>query len=458
MSRNASGQYSQPANTAAVSGQTASSSAFNTLITDIGSALTDSLDRTGKGSMQAQFKASDGSEALPGITFANQTSTGIYRIGDDSAALVQGGATSLIFTDTYVAVRDGSVGSSDLVTNGNFSSFTGWSGTNWAQSSGKARHTAGSTDSLISSVTVTAGVSYTLVYTVSNRTAGTITAKLTGGSTVAGGTHSTNETQTEVLTAATGNTSISFTPTSDFDGDLDDVSLTAAPVASLSFQGDTDTGFRSSASGKIAFVSNGTDIGETDSSGINLSTGMTFRVNGTAYAAGKQTVNLLAAGMVARDSGGTPTADTQERGTTNPKTLSGYSFATGSNQGLQIAFPMPNSWDGGDLTIRFWWHCAGGGSGDVRWRARAVCLADGDDFDSTSWGSFSGTEDTRIVGTTVMRSPVVSVTPGGTGAGQNLLMMEIERQGSSGSDTLALDVVLIAAMMTYTTESATDDA
>lgn len=53
MPRQSSGSYIAPANTAAVSGQTISSSAFNALETDIGNEVTNSLDRLGRGAMQA---------------------------------------------------------------------------------------------------------------------------------------------------------------------------------------------------------------------------------------------------------------------------------------------------------------------------------------------------------------------------------------------------------------------
>jgi microcystin-dependent protein len=53
MPRQANGTYVQPANTAAVSGQPISSTAFNTLETDIGTEITNSLDRLGRSAMQA---------------------------------------------------------------------------------------------------------------------------------------------------------------------------------------------------------------------------------------------------------------------------------------------------------------------------------------------------------------------------------------------------------------------
>jgi hypothetical protein len=445
-----------PANTAAVALQTASATKFNALMSDISDTLTDSVSRTGKGGMQAQFKAIDGTVSNPGITFGGQLSTGMRRIDDNSAALVQAGVDSLIFTDEAVQAPDGSVGTTDLVSNGNFSSFTGWSGTNWAQSANKALHTAGSTSSLVETITLVAPTKYLVTYTVSGRTVGDVTAEFQGTSTVSGTNRSTNGTFQDILTAVTGNTAIAITPSSDFDGSIDNVSCLAAAIPGISFQGDDTSGLRSR-SGGIGLVVGNIDIGTITSSGINLDSGKAVTLNGSALGVGTETVNLLAAGMIPRVSGGTPTATTAERGASNPKTFSGYSFVNGSNQGLHLMFPMPKSWNGGTLTLSFWVEVPGAGAGDMVWRARAVCLANGDDFDATAWGSYVQVVKTRVASTVVMQTGTVTITPGGTPAGQNLLIVEIERRASNAADTLAQPAVLIAAPMTYTVTSLTDD-
>lgn len=55
MPRNSSGTYAQPANTVAVSDEPIGSVAFNTLETDIGSEITNSVDRLGRGTMEANL-------------------------------------------------------------------------------------------------------------------------------------------------------------------------------------------------------------------------------------------------------------------------------------------------------------------------------------------------------------------------------------------------------------------
>lgn len=52
----------------------------NTTLSDMGQALSDSLDRNGRGGMLAPFKLNDGTEALPGLAFLNESNTGFARL------------------------------------------------------------------------------------------------------------------------------------------------------------------------------------------------------------------------------------------------------------------------------------------------------------------------------------------------------------------------------------------
>jgi hypothetical protein len=90
MSRNSSGTYSLPAGNPVVTGTTITATWGNTTMSDIATALTDSLSRSGNGAMLAPLKNTDGTVLLPSVTFSNETSTGFYR-----AAAGQIGATIL---------------------------------------------------------------------------------------------------------------------------------------------------------------------------------------------------------------------------------------------------------------------------------------------------------------------------------------------------------------------------
>lgn len=89
MARDGGGTYSVP-NTF-LPNTVMSASAVNQNFTDAGSEITGSLARNGSSAMVGQFKAADGAEATPGITFANDANTGLRRASADEMRWVAGG-------------------------------------------------------------------------------------------------------------------------------------------------------------------------------------------------------------------------------------------------------------------------------------------------------------------------------------------------------------------------------
>jgi TM2 domain-containing membrane protein YozV len=69
-----------------------SATAVNANFTDAGNEITNSLARDGQSTMTGQFKADDGSEASPGITFGNDLNTGFRRASSDEMRWVGGGS------------------------------------------------------------------------------------------------------------------------------------------------------------------------------------------------------------------------------------------------------------------------------------------------------------------------------------------------------------------------------
>ncbi len=80
MPRNSSGTYSlyTPGNPV-VTNTVISSTWANNSLADIASALTDSLSRTGDGGMQAPLELDNGAIGAPGLTWASETTSGLYR-------------------------------------------------------------------------------------------------------------------------------------------------------------------------------------------------------------------------------------------------------------------------------------------------------------------------------------------------------------------------------------------
>lgn len=81
MPRDSNGTYSLPAGNPVVTLTTISSTWANTTLDDIGTALTNSLDRAGSGGMTGQLKLANGLIGAPGLTWGTELSSGLYRSG-----------------------------------------------------------------------------------------------------------------------------------------------------------------------------------------------------------------------------------------------------------------------------------------------------------------------------------------------------------------------------------------
>ena len=79
MPRDSAGNYNLVSGNPVQSGEVISSSWANNTLNDVAVALSDSLDRNGRGGMLAPFRFADGTNLLPGASWTNETTTGLYR-------------------------------------------------------------------------------------------------------------------------------------------------------------------------------------------------------------------------------------------------------------------------------------------------------------------------------------------------------------------------------------------
>jgi len=79
MSRDLNGNYTLPAGNPVAPGTVIVAAWANPTMDDIGAALTDSLSRSGQGGMLVPFKNASGTAANPGMTWADEPSSGWYR-------------------------------------------------------------------------------------------------------------------------------------------------------------------------------------------------------------------------------------------------------------------------------------------------------------------------------------------------------------------------------------------
>ncbi len=125
MSRNAAGTYTLPLPPVAA-GETVEAEWANETLDDLAQALTDSLDRYGRGGMLAPFKFIDGTVTVPSIAFVNEPSSGLYResagsvamsiLGVQAMKVTAAGVTSKEFFSTAAPSSGSSLMSKDAVT------------------------------------------------------------------------------------------------------------------------------------------------------------------------------------------------------------------------------------------------------------------------------------------------------------------------------------------------------
>jgi len=116
---------------------------------------------------------------------------------------------------------EGSQCGSELVTNGSFATLAGWTGTNWSSSNGRAEHTAGSTSPLRQASILTVGRYCKLTFTVHKNNANDDFA----GSFVVPGGDSIDSPGEYTIYFGVNSVNLDFTPTTDFNGAIDDVSV-----------------------------------------------------------------------------------------------------------------------------------------------------------------------------------------------------------------------------------------
>lgn len=107
MPRNASGIYTLPGGNPVTPGDVIEADWANTTLEDVADALTNSLSRTGAGGMLAPFRIADGNVSGPGLSYLNETNTGLYRAGSGSVWMSVLGVNTAQFSTVGLTVAAG---------------------------------------------------------------------------------------------------------------------------------------------------------------------------------------------------------------------------------------------------------------------------------------------------------------------------------------------------------------
>lgn len=189
---------------------------------------------------------------------------------------------------------------------------------------------------------------------------------------------------------------------------------------------------------------------ETDTGRLWSWDGSNWKVIG----AGRQTIPIMAAAMVANTTNGAASGTTETA--TNDVMVRTMDFDQTTQEGAQFMVPMPKGWNEGTVTFQpIWTASAGSAAETVDWELRAVAFSNDDALDA-AFGTGQTSSDALIATGDVHIGPESSaITIGGSPAEGDLVAYQIRRNVSS--DNLAGDAKLIGINL-FITYSAPDDA
>jgi len=107
MPRNGAGTYTLPAGNPVVTNTTITAAWGNDTMEDLGNEITNSLSREGDGGMNAPLRFVDGTQAVPGIGWVSETSSGFYWAGPGEYWASVLGIRVLQFTDNGLLIPTG---------------------------------------------------------------------------------------------------------------------------------------------------------------------------------------------------------------------------------------------------------------------------------------------------------------------------------------------------------------
>jgi hypothetical protein len=171
---------------------------------------------------------------------------------------------------------------------------------------------------------------------------------------------------------------------------------------------------------------------------------------------GKHTVWIPAGSMTSRTTSG-PVAGSVET-TTNKVMIRTLDFDATTAEHAQFQIQMPKGWNEGTVSALFIWsHAATATNFGVVWGIQAVAVSDDDALD-VAFGSAVTVTDTGGTTNDLYRSSETgAVTIAGSPAENDVVVFQVYRDATSGSDTMTVDARLHGVALFYSTSANTDN-
>lgn len=167
---------------------------------------------------------------------------------------------------------------------------------------------------------------------------------------------------------------------------------------------------------------------------------------------GDHTLWIPASAMIPRTTNGAAAGSAELA--TNKINLRTLDFDQTTQEYAQFFIGMPKSWDLGNIDIEFIWTAAGG-AGDVVWQGEAVAISNDDALDA-AFGTSGTVTDTLLAVNDSHRCRADNITPAGTPAQHDTLIVQVSRKAGDAADTHNADAKLLGCKVIYTTNVGND--
>ncbi len=170
---------------------------------------------------------------------------------------------------------------------------------------------------------------------------------------------------------------------------------------------------------------------------------------------GKHALPVPAAAMYARTSNAAASGSFE---TSSAKVMAKtFDFDPAADEFVQFQLPMPDSWDEGTVTAKFYWsHGSTTTNFAVIWGIQGLARSDNDALD-TAFGTAVTVTDTGGTTDNIYVSPEAGpMTIAGSPAKGDLVIFQVYRDADAGGDTLTVDARLHAVAVYFTTNEGND--
>lgn len=125
-------------------------------------------------------------------------------------------------------------------------------------------------------------------------------------------------------------------------------------------------------------------------------------------------------------------------------------FDAATAEYAQALVVMPNNYNNGTITSRFYWTASVSAFGDVIWGLQGRAYSDGDPLDAGFGTAQTVTDSFVAINNMHVTNATSSITLTGTPAANRPVILQVYRDAAAGGDTFANDARLLGVEILYT--------